>query len=96
MEKIYKNNLSIWFYFNILITFQLINIAKSQLINNIIKLGENNFTYSHFSFNSNGDMIIDTSTFPVNKERFFFGLNKMVNSILKTQIIQKLLIIWWK
>ena len=66
----------ICYYFNILIIFQLINISKSQLINNIIKLGEENATYSHFSFNSNGDMIIDTTSFPVNKERFFFGLKQ--------------------
>ena len=60
MEKIYKNNLSIWFYFNILITFQLINIAKSQLINNIIKLGENNFT-SIFWAKQNGKFYFKNS-----------------------------------
>ena len=47
-----------------------------NIINNIIYLGGENFRYNHFSLNSKGDMIIDTSAFPGNKERRFFGLKK--------------------
>ena len=47
-----------------------------NIINNIIHLGGENFRYNHFSLNSKGDMIIDTSAFPGNKERRFFGLKK--------------------
>ena len=47
-----------------------------KLINNIIYLGGENFRYNHFSLNSKGDMIIDTTAFPGNNERRFFGLKK--------------------
>ena len=47
-----------------------------KIINNIIYLGGENFRYNHFSLNSKGDMIIDTTAFPGNKERRFFGLKK--------------------
>ena len=51
----------------------------SQVLNKIIPLGVNNssnFRYSHFSFSSNGDMIVDSSSYPETKERRFFGLKK--------------------
>ena len=47
-----------------------------QIINNIIELGGKDFRYNHFSINSNGDMIIDTTANPGNNERRFFGLKK--------------------
>ena len=47
-----------------------------NIINNIIYLGGENFRYNHFSLNSKGDMIIDTTAFPGNNERRFFGLKK--------------------
>ena len=56
--------------------FLFINFALPKLINNIIRLGDEEFRYSHFSFNSNKDMIIDTSSYPINEERRFFGLKK--------------------
>ena len=43
-----------------LIVFQIIiSIVNSNLLNNIIELANHQFVYSHISFNSNGDMIID-------------------------------------
>ena len=47
-----------------------------QILNNIIRLGDNGFIHNHFSFNSEGDMIIDSSSNPSNKERRFYGLRK--------------------
>ena len=68
------------YYINFLINSFLIillfNFALPELLNNIIRLGENNLRYCHFSFFSNGDMIIDISAFPTTKERKFFGLKR--------------------
>ena len=50
------------------------NQTISKLLDNIIKIGENNLRYGHFSINTNGDMIVDCSAFPTNSERKFFGL----------------------
>ena len=50
--------------------------SSQKLINNIIYLGGENFRYNHFSMNTKGDMIVDTTAFPGNNERRFFGLKK--------------------
>ena len=65
-----------YIFFKTLFIFQSIYIVNSELLNNIIRLGDDNFRYSHFSFNSNGDMIVDTSAYPVNNKRNFYGLKK--------------------
>ena len=68
----------------------LIKFAFLGCIDNIINLGGKNFKYSHFSFSSEGDMIIDTHQYPVeNTERRFFGLKKMENFISLIQITRK-------
>ena len=73
----YNKNFYIYCFVNILIVFQSIKfIFSEQLLNNIIRLGDEGFGYNHFSFNSNGDMIIDSEAFPVSNERRFFGLKK--------------------
>ena len=64
------------FFYKFLFILQSIIIIQPLLLNNIILLGEEEFRYSRFSFNSNGDMFVDTSTFPVNNQRNFFGLKK--------------------
>ena len=74
--KIYKIKPFIYCYINQLIIFQLIIISNSAQINNIITIGETNSRFTHFSFNSNGDMIEDTTSFPINKYRHFFGLKQ--------------------
>ena len=74
-KNIYINYNSI-FFIKLIILLQTINIAYSQLINNIINLGGENFRYNHFSLSSKGDMVIDTSAYPGNNERRFFGLKK--------------------
>ena len=76
-----KNKYVIGVFFNYFFTeilFFLIGPKSSfqKLLNNIIYLGGENFRYNHFSLNSKGDMIIDTTAFPGNNERRFFGLKK--------------------
>ena len=64
-------------FFNILILFLKIEFSfNALLLNNIIELGGEGFRFSHFSLNSKGDMIIDTTSFPGNNERRFYGLKK--------------------
>ena len=48
----------------------------SQLLNNIIRLADDPYRYSRFSFNSEGDMVIDTGAFPKKNIRKFFGVKK--------------------
>ena len=62
------------FFGAFLFLFLSINFVSSSSINKIIRLGDNNFRYIHFSYFSNGDMIVDTSCYPISQERRFFGL----------------------
>ena len=64
------------FYINFLILLQIIFLVNPELLNNIIELAGHPYVYSHFSFNSNGDMIIDSSTTNYSGERKFYGLKK--------------------
>ena len=61
-------------FFELIITFQLILIVSPEL-NNIIRLSDDNFIFNHISINSNGDMIIDTSS-SSSKDRKFYGLKQ--------------------
>ncbi len=77
-------------YFYILFFLLLLNsitITFSQEINHIIRLGEHPFRYVRISFNSEGDMVADTTAHVDNKERRFFGLKKMVNIILRILMV---------
>ena len=71
MKKIYFN-----FKIDLLLLclLQLLKFTFLDCIDNIIDLGGLNFRYNHFSFSSEGDMIVDTHSFPKNDERLFFGL----------------------
>jgi len=51
-------------------------IIKAQFPNKIIIIGEEKFRYINFVTLSNGDMIIETSAYPANNKRIFFGLKK--------------------
>ena len=53
-----------------------VKFILSQVLNKIIKIANEPHRYSHFSFTSEGDMIIDTSAFPDTEERKFYGLKK--------------------
>jgi hypothetical protein len=45
-------------------------------LNKIIRLAGDPFRYSRFSFNSEGDMVIDKGAFPKKNVRKFFGVKK--------------------
>ena len=49
-------------------------IIKTQWLTNIIRIGDKDFRYVNFATFSNGSMIIETTSFPGNKYRYFFGL----------------------
>ena len=63
------------FLFLLILLFRKV-FSIEELIDNIIQLGDENFRFNHFSLNSKGDMIIDTTAYPGNNERRFFGLKK--------------------
>ena len=65
-----------YFYINLFFVFLSINIVITKLLNNIIELGGEDFTYIHFSFKSNGDMIVDIHSYPLSNIRRFYGLSK--------------------
>ena len=72
----YKTNQYLFFFFKLFFIFRAIELALPKVLNNIIRLGDKPFRYSHFSFNSNGDMIVDSESYPPTQERRFFGLKK--------------------
>ena len=77
MNKVYYSkkfiNLFLTEFFIIIVS---VKVVLPQELDNIIRLGDDDFRYSHFSFNSNGDMIVDTESYPISQERRFFGLKK--------------------
>ena len=78
-------------FMRILFIFQAIKFIFSEIkIDKMIILGGDKFKYSHFSFNANGDMIIDSSTYPVSKERRFFGLRNNGSYYFKESNINEL------
>ena len=50
--------------------------VNSKILDHIIRLGEHPFRYNLFSYNSKGNMIIDTEAYPLKTERKFFGIKK--------------------
>ena len=68
MEK-YHKSINI-FLFLIQILFQ----SKNQILDNIIRLAGHPYRFNHFSFNYEGDMIIDTEAYPLTYEKKFFGI----------------------
>ena len=67
-------------YIKLFLLIQIISFISSTL--EVIRLGNKYFRFIHFSSNLNGDMIIDTSAYPIvdgdstYKERRFYGLKK--------------------
>ena len=75
MNKNFRNILSSSFLlFLLLFQYQFI-LENSKLLNNIIRLG-NPFIFNHISVNSEGDMIIDSESVQLTKERKFYGIKK--------------------
>ena len=51
-------------------------IVKTQWLNNFIMFGELSYTYIYFGAYSNGDMIVETASYPFIPKRIFYGLKK--------------------
>ena len=51
-------------------------IIRTQFPNNIIIVGEISFRYLNFITFSNKDMMFETSSFPMNNKRIFYGLKQ--------------------
>ena len=75
-SKLINKNYFLKSYIKFLIIFNLFNSTFSLLIDNIIRFGSRDFRFCHFSFNSDGDMIIDTSSYPISSNRQFFGIKQ--------------------
>ena len=50
--------------------------SNSQILNHLIRLGHDPFKYNHFSYNSDGDLIIYMPSESGEKVRNFFGIKK--------------------
>ena len=50
------------------------SIVKTQWLNNIIQIGPLNYRYINFASYSNGDMVVETTSFPSDPKRYFYGL----------------------
>ena len=69
---------------SIIIIFQIFNtikaetsqtsINKDQKITRIINIGDLNYRYMDFASYSNGDMVVETTSFPQERRRMFYGL----------------------
>ena len=73
--KNFKMNALLYIFFGFVFLHQFIQ-TDSQLLNYIIRLGNNPYRYNHFSINSEGDMVIDTVSYPLQKVRNFYGIKK--------------------
>ena len=49
-------------------------IIKTQWLNNIIQIGGLNYRYINFASFSNGDMVVETTCYPGEPKRYFYGL----------------------
>ena len=58
-------------------------IVKTQWLNNIIWVGDKDFIYINFANNSNGDMVIETTSYPSSEKRIFYGIKKDGNPFFK-------------
>ena len=58
-------------------------IVKTQWLNDIIWIGDKNFIYINFANNSNGDMIVETTSYPPSEKRIFYGINWDGNPFFK-------------
>jgi len=70
--------------FSIVIVFHIFNsikaeaaeesIDKTQMINNIIYIGNITYRYMSFASYSNGDMVVESTCYPESRGRMFYGL----------------------
>ena len=62
------------------------NIIKSQNLTNIIYLGDFKFRYVNFASYSNGDMVLETTSYPELNKRIFYGLSQNGWPFFKSEI----------
>ena len=70
-----SNHLLLYFFIHIIFLSKII-FSNSLLLNRITRLGDKNYRYNHFSFDMEGNMIIDTTAYPLEKVRNFYGITK--------------------
>jgi hypothetical protein len=58
-------------------------IVKTQWLNDIIWIGDLNFRYVNLANNSNGDMVVETTSLPASEKRLFYGITKDGNPFFK-------------
>ena len=75
MKILNQENIILFIFLEFIFQFQIFPV-QTQILNKIIRLAGNPYRYNHFSFNSNGDMFIDTEAYPQTNYRFFFGIKK--------------------
>ena len=66
-------------------------LIKTQFPNKIIIIGEEKFRYINFLTLSNGDMIIETSPYPANNKRIFYGLKSNGRYFFKKNVLNFLM-----
>ena len=64
-------------------------IIKTQWLNNIIEIGTINYRYINFASYSNGDMIIETTSYPAEPKRYFYGFKKNGRPFFKNKNTQE-------
>ena len=64
-------------------------IIKTQWLNNIIEIGGLACRYINFASYSNGDMVIETTTYPEEPKRYFYGLKKNGRPFFKNENTQE-------
>ena len=65
----------LYFFIHIIFHSKIVSL-NSSLLNHITRLGDENYRYNRFLFDMEGNMIIDTTAFPLEKVRNFYGITK--------------------
>ena len=61
------------------------SIIETQWLNNIIKIGGLKYRYINFASYSNGDMVIETTSYPGEPKRYFYGLKRNGRPLFKNK-----------
>ena len=75
MKKLHKYNNFLNIFLGLIFLSKFL-FSNSQILNHIIRLGDQFFIDNHFSYNSDGDLIIDTVSLFKSADRYFFGIKK--------------------
>jgi len=61
------------------------SIIKTQWLNNLIKIGVLKYRYINFASYSNGDMVIEATSYPEEAKRYFYGLKRNGRPLFKNK-----------